>query len=537
MAEDSKTKAYKILRKATNPAIQGKGTEAILWALAGPGSHLIDNVQAVNESMYIVSAKDRYLEQRMSDYGFVKPGAVGLTDEVFRELGLAVINRKQVRDLMNKVLETIYGVEYTRATAKSTAIEPYHLIDGDQLLIQFDDGPTVTLPFNTNQFVNIAQATAQEVADAITRGLRAKGREGSATVKNDGAGNYVMIISPTTGPSSTIRVYGGRAQNILMFPTIRPTTGAASTQWTISVGNGGTVRATWSAGANPSPGKVKAGDYVNIFGSGFSFNNRGTFTITAAKGGVVNKAYVEFLNPLGAPEIVTQGTNEAVLFYNPKRQQINSNINYAAAYQTEDKVLQVFLPAITRIVRRDRVGSVHLKGSALPLGVGPEDVGSYLFDTTKGYAIRQESAATSQIINAQTQGIITMANSSQIPDAPGFVCFGFGTSHEEGPVPYLGRPSDTTLQIDPAYTFKKVHPSTTDVALIGINSPYTPVKTGLDYPFYLTDVVSGRIYAQNLIETVKATGINVVFILLFPASIGLGRWGREGDEKEQVFGE
>src|SRR4051812_47563906 len=129
MAEDSKTKAYKLLRKATNPAISGKNTDAVLWALAGPGAHLIDNVQAVHENMYIVSAQDRYLEQRMADYGFVKPGAVGLTDEVFRELGLAVINRKQVRDLITKILETIYGVEYTRATARSTSIEPYHLID------------------------------------------------------------------------------------------------------------------------------------------------------------------------------------------------------------------------------------------------------------------------------------------------------------------------------------------------------------------------------------------------------------------------
>jgi hypothetical protein len=537
VSEDSKERAYQLLRKHFNKAVDGPNTEAILRALAGPNSHLIDNVEAVHDSMYIVSARDRYLDQRLSDYGLVRPGTVGLTDEVFRALGLAVINRKQVRDLINGILETIYGVEYTRATARSTNLEPYSLIDGDQLFVQFDDGQVITLNFSASQFATIGSASAQEVADAITRGLRAKGKEGSATVKNDGAGNYVMIVSPTTGPSSTIRVLGGRTQNALKFPQIRPTTGTLSTQWTISVGNGGTVRATWTGGSNPSPGKVKKNDYVNIFGSGFSAGNKGTFTVTAAKGGLVNQAYVEYLNPLAVNETVVQGTNDGVLFYNPKRQTINSNINFAAAYQTKDKVLEVFLPAITRIVRRDRIGSVHLKGAALPLGTQPDDVGSYVFDTTKGYAIRSEAGTTSQIVDAQTQGIITMSTSSQLPDEPGNVVFGFGTSHEEGPVPYLGRPSSTTLQIDPSYTFKKVHPSGTDVSLVGVNAPYTPLKTGFDYPFYLTDVVSGRVYAQELIESVKATGINLVFVLLYPNDVGLGRWGREGSEKEKVFGE
>lgn len=537
MSEDSKTRAYKLLRKFFNKSIDGPNTQAILKALSGPNSHLIDNVEAVHDSMYIVSAKDRYLDQRLADYGLVRPGTVGLTDEVFRQLGLEVINRKQVRDLINGILETIYGIEYTRATARSTNLEPYALIDGDQLFLQFDDGQVITLNFSAAQFANIGAATAQEVADAITRELRAKGKEGSATIKNDGAGNYVMIVSPTTGPSSSLRVLGGRAQNALKFPQIRPTTGTLSTQWTISVGNGGTVRATWTGGSNPSPGKVKKNDYVNIFGSGFAAANRGTFTITAAKGGLVGQAYVEYLNPLGTSETVIQGTNDGVLFYNPKRQTINTNINYAAAYQTKDKVLEVFLPAITRIVRRDRVGSVHLKGSALPLGTQPDDVGSYVFDPTKGYAIRQEAGATDVRVDAQTQGIIEMVNSSQLPDTPGNVVFGFGTSHEEGPVPYLGRPSSTTLQIDPSYTFKKVHPVGTDVALIGFNAPYTPLKTGYDYPFYLTDVVSGRVYAQELIESVKATGINLIFVLLYPNDIGLGRWGREGSEKEKVFGE
>lgn len=530
----------KLLRRFLNPAIQGPNTEAILDALAVNGGHLIQNIQAVHDSLYVVSASGRYLEQRLAEKGLTKPPSVGLDDDTFREIGIQISNRKQVRDLINNILEIIYGNEFTRAQTSSLSIEPFNLEDGDTLKIQFDDKDPYTVIFDSDQFSFIAAATAQEVSDAITKKLRDLGSDGFAFVKNDGSGNYITISSPTTGPSSSIRVLGGKAQNVFKFSTIKLTTQNNSTQWTLSAGPAGLVRMTWTGGANPTTGKVNRGDYVNIYNSSFSPENQGTFTIVNAKGGLVNKAYVEFANPTGVSEIKVQGTDDAVLFFEPTRKTIVSNINYAAAFQSETNTLEVFLPAITRVVRRDRIGSAHIIDNP-PFGINDSgNYGPYVFDPTKGFQISQQTAVSTSQTDQNSGNIIFVSDSSSFPDEPGFICLNYGTELEEGPIPYLGRPSSQTILLNLDYKIKNTHPVGSDISLVGINSTYTPDFIGRDYPLYITDVSSGRIYAQDLIESVAAVGLNVIITILYPDPIGLSNWDDTVESKKEwknVFGE
>ena len=517
-----------------NPSIRGKNTDAIIEALATGSSHLIENAEAVNDSLYIVSAKERYLEQRMSDRDITKPDNVGLSDEVFREIGIEISNRKQVRDLIINILRIMYGEEFTRATIISSEFETYSLLDGDTLIIQYDDEQEpVEVVFPTDQFSSINAATAQEVADAITKEIRRLGRRGSAIAKDDGMGGYVQLISDTDGPSSSVRVLGGRAQNVLKFSQIRPTSGVPATQWTLELIAGGSIRATWTGGPDPSVGKVKKNDYVNIYGSSFNIGNRGTFTITNVQGGLVGDAFVEFENPNGIAETVAQGTNDAILFYNPVRSTLNSKVNYATAYQTESRILEVFMPATTRVVRRERRGSAHLHDSGAS-GEGNE--GPYIYDLSKPYLIGGEESNTTILLDSSVSRIIEVDNASQIPDEPGFLVLGFGTSKEEGPIPYIARPSTTSLIIDPSYKFKNVHDIGTNISLISQNYAFDPDKDGTDYPFYITDIVSGRLYAEEIINLVAATGINVIITILYPNDIGLGKWSKDTSEKYYVWG-
>lgn len=531
---DDKAAAKARLRKYLNPSIQGKNTEAILEALATGAAHMINNVEAVNDQLYIVKAQGRYLDQRMADRDITRPDNVGLSDEVFREIGIEISNRKQVRDLMLNILRIIYGEEFTRATVISAELEPYALQDGDTLLIEYDDQEDVEVTFRTAQFSSIAAATAQEVADAITKEIRRLGRTGAAVQKDDGLGGYVQIISETDGPASAVRVTGGRAQNELKFDAIRPTSGQPATQWTLSLIAGGSVRATWTGGPDPSVGKVKKNDYVNIYGSAFNINNRGTFTVTKVQGGLVNEAYFEFENPNGIAQTTLQGTVDGMLFFNPVRNTIVSKKNYATLYQTESRLLEIFIPATTKVVRRDRIGSAHLHDSG-PSGDGNE--GPYIFDTSKGYLIGGEECNTLDEINSNSPMIIQVDNASDIPDEPGELIFAFGTSNEEGPVPYIARPSAGTIVIDPSYRFEEIHPPGTNISLVAQGYAFEPDKDGTDYQFYATDIVSGRIYAEQLINLVAATGINVVITVLYPEDIGLGKWGDEvNSEKYDIWG-
>lgn len=632
---------YKRLRSYLNPYIKGPNVDAVLTALAaGPAVYLINNVAAVNDQLYIATASGTYLDERLAQYGISRPPAVGLSDEVFSQIGIAVKNRKQVRDLINELLQAIFGDEFVRASSQSSAFEPYNLKDGDTLIVNFDGNHTAEIVFTTAEFQNIAAATAQEVADSITKSLRNLGQTGTAIAKNDGNGPYVELISDTIGASSSVTVLGGSAQNQFQFPAAVPAGGNMSTQWTLSLQPGGFIRFTWSGGANPNLGKVTAGNYVNIFGGGFaSSTNEGSYTIAKVVGGAVNVSYFEVENPLGTSGIVTQGTDTAVLFYDPVRKTLNSRLSYAAIYQTQAKLLQVFIPAATKVVRRSRLGSAHLhdpprgyfqlnaqpsagdqfaitttttlvagasfviganagetainlsaainaiaglsstvdstqltSGAEIveppsmvvvqndittnvllmtytgaqaivasgPLGdiasVQPNQQGPYAFDLTQPFTVSSIGTTLAQTLNGTDPRVIQVADSSLFPDKIGYFVLGYGTQDQEGPIPYIARPSNNTLLISPAYTVKNTFAPGTDVALVAQKSPATISSDGFDYPFYITDVVSGRQYAQDLIKSVAATGINIVFTILYPNDIGLGKWGTIYSENPVIWG-
>ncbi len=677
----TKEEEYKKLRAFLNKNIRGTNTDSLLKSLAHGPVHLIDNVEAVNDSLYIVSAKDKYLDQRLGDKGVTRPSEVGLSDEVFREIGIEITNRKQVRDLVHQLLRILYGDIFTRATSSaSDESENFSLSDGDNLLLSFDGQAPIELIFSASQFSNINSATAQEVADAITKSIRKLGVSGAAFVVEDGSDFRVTLISPTDGPSSSVQVLGGSAQNALKFDEIRPTGGDATTQWTLTQETGGNIRATWSGGADPSLGRVRVGDYTTIYGTAFDLVNRGSFSIVKVQGGTVNNAYIEYENPNGIstgtctgglggetnPTTcdtnggtwnvggIAQGTAEAILFFNPKVRTLISNDRYAAAFQTSPRTLEIFMPATTKVVRRNRDGAAHIhsqiteevqltlpaSGSILsghsfkissytdnfyvwynkdgaggnpslpgikqievPITGGDDNLtvcsktsdilnsisyftsidngdgtinvisneggdstdtsnvdmggsfniniitqgtaeasetgqeGPYIYDTTVGYTIGDQEAVTTEILNISSDSILFVDDSSDFPDSDGKLIIGFGTSHQEGPVPYISTPSGTTLRINPSYKFKNEHPIGTDIALIAQESPASPQKDGTDKPFYLTDSVAGRIYAEQIINEITATGIVVVVYILFPSDIGLGKGGDPiNSEKFYVWG-
>jgi hypothetical protein len=398
-----------------------------------------------------------------------------------------------------------------------------------------DDTPRMEIILKEGEFANISSASAQEVADAITRGIRSLGKTGSAVAKDDGSGAYVEIFSDTIGPSSSVRILGGRAQNELKFDLLRPTSGEAATQWSAEQRPDGTMRVTWTGGPNPSMGRSRAGDYVNIYSDSFSEENRGTFTLTEVQGGTVGNAYFQYLNPLGITETVLQGTQEGVLFFSPTRRTLNSRINFAAGYQVTSGVLEVFLPATTRVIRRDRRGAAHLHDPDFPV-TEPGMFGPYLFDLSKPYTIGGIFTETIEDVDLDSDPVIQVADAGEFPDEFGHLVIGLGTSHEEGPIPYVSRPSSGSILVSPAYNFRNRHPAGSDVSFIIQNSPYIPRKDGSDFPFYITDVISGREYAEEMIRTVAAAGITLVITILYPNDIGLGKWGKDSSEKEYIWG-
>ena len=528
----------KRLREILSPYIRGPSTDAVLYALAdGYSSYLINNVQYVNDSLYITSAQGNYLDLRLAAYQITRPPAVGLGDDVFRQIGIQVKNRKQVRDLINNLLDAIFGDQFVKATSDAASIEPYHLTDGDTLRVTYDDTTVANIQFSTSQFNNIAQATAQEVADAIVTNLSNLGLSGSAIVQNNSVGNYVQLISNTIGPASSVTVSGGSAQNTLLFPSPVGAGGNMSTQWTLSLQPGGIVRYTWTGGADPRVGYVSVGQYVNIYGGGFaSSSNVGSFDIVNVQGGALGTAYFEIANPIGTSGMVVQGTDNAIQFFNPDRKTILNKSYYAAVFQSQSSVLQIFMPASTKVVRRSLVGSAHLHDNT----DGPQGTtqpGPYIYDTSQPFTVGAIGTTTSQYLDGTTGQVIQVADSSNFPDSSGYLIFEYGSENQEGPVPYIARPSSNTLLISPSYTLQKRHQSGTPVTIVSKKSPIILPRDGSAYNPYITDVVSGRKYAESLISSIAATGIQIVITVLFPSDQGLGKYGTEYSEISYVWSE
>lgn len=525
------------LRKFLNKAIKGKNIDAVLEALATGDASNARLIESVHDQLFIVSAEGQFLDSKLADNGVVRPGDVGLSDEVFRSLGIAISARKQVRDLIAEVLEVFYGPETARATSLTGLVEPYFLEDGDNLLVTLDDSTQAQIVFKSDDFTNINAATAQEVSDAITKSFRNQGLSASATIFNQDTGDFVRLISGTIGPASSLVITGGKAQNVLRFPQIRTTSNTSLTQWTLSIEPGSIIRYTWTGGPNPSVGKIREGDYANVFGSSFDILNRGTFDVIKIQGGTVGNAFVDVFNPVGVAEIVVQGTDSAILFFEPKRRTLNSEARFTGLFQSTPGVLQVFLPATTKIVRRFREGAAHLPEDST---LSSEFQGPFLFNPNEaGSTITENSAELNQEINrGQSFRIVDIKNTvGDIPDDQGFILFDFGTSNQEGPVRYIGRPSATSLALDPSHVFSFDHSVDSDITLISERKSHVPKEDGSDFPAFLTGSVSGRIFAEQLLLELTATGITLIIIVVFPGDIGLGKFGTPNSDKTYVWGE
>jgi hypothetical protein len=139
----------------------------------------------------------------------------------------------------------------------------------------------------------------------------------------------------------------------------------------------------------------------------------------------------------------------------------------------------------------------------------PNYQGSFIPDQRRPYTVRSLRGTLGQsIVAGNIYTILTMVDASGIPDQPGRLIFSFGRTGEEADIRYFGRPNNTTLLIDPAYTFQKNH-SIGDMVNV-ISKPYSkPSIEGDDFSVYLVGVTAARILAQRIVESVVAAGVVV----------------------------
>src|SRR6185295_15171071 len=115
-----------------------------------------------------------------------------------------------------------------------------------------------------------------------TRFIRSDGSNGyaQAFLDVDTGLKYVRIFGGALGPYGLVQVTGGRLQNKLEYPQLRPTELALNTTvWEITRNVGSTHRFRWVSGPQPLLSEVFDNDLVMIYGLQFESSGFGGFTL------------------------------------------------------------------------------------------------------------------------------------------------------------------------------------------------------------------------------------------------------------------
>lgn len=351
--------AESILRKHLNPSLKGKGWDSTIAAIASGLARDWKNGASAFDQLFKVSASGLYLARKAADDGLSKPSNVGMPDDLFRQYAIRTTNDKLTEGSLLRILEIFYGPEAVRAASISASVEPYALQEGDDLNILIDEEQVIRVAFTHEDFGLTGDIKAIEVAAAITRACRLAESDAFAIpfVDPQSGQNKVRIYSGALGLSSSVRITGGKAQNVLQFSDVLALVIAPLPEWTITVNAvTGTVRFTnTSHTSSVDLSGLYIGDYVNVYGTGFLPGNIGSFTVTnvyyAFPGGTKTQ-WFEIDNTLGAAQVITQTALSDLMFFRPTRKSIHTSKERGVIVSQPGEEVDVVLPATSQAVGR-----------------------------------------------------------------------------------------------------------------------------------------------------------------------------------------
>lgn len=195
-----------------------------------------------------------------------------------------------------------------------------------------------------------------------------------------------------------------------------------------------------------------------------------------------------------------------------------------AIYNISPNELIIELPAIVPALRRTLLGSHHFHADSTlepPKGTAQGIwQGSFLFAPTgvggNFTATSQNAQLQQQINKGDVLTSIIVDDTSKFENVSGNLIFGFGTENEEAPVRFTGIPNSNTILIDPSYRFENDHPIGAFVNVISDTKAHTPTRDGNDLAIYLTSPSGAREIVESILDTLKAAGIIIKFVILAP---------------------
>lgn len=193
----------------------------------------------------------------------------------------------------------------------------------------------------------------------------------------------------------------------------------------------------------------------------------------------------------------------------------------------EYEVATVGLPTQITFITDSDVAVAIASASLTPVLAGEENLRSgYCFDIKDGVALASgETLMTVAIHRGPTEGVLAVADTSDFPDAPGYIVLNFGTATQSQTLRYLGIASATQLRIAAGQILLNDYAIDTPVSLVIGTGPYAPQSAAALGASYLTASSVGRIEAVKDLEFSQASGLLIAHTVLYPGDRGLGNAG------------
>src|SRR6185369_13697062 len=310
----------------------------------------------VAQQFFVKTASRPYLDRLGANVLVNRPKFIGMDDPTFRTyIPVLAYQPKQVKHIIDVLLDIFFFKQSTTAHVESIAAEPFALVDGWELQYTIDGEKLDTVIFNQEDFVDISQATAEEVAAAINRQVT----NSFAIAHNNPVTKQtvVQLFTDTIGAKGSVTVTGGREDMILQFNGfISVAANSNNVQWTVTkVGDLMTFQ--YTGGNTPNLFAVGVGD---TFISNIT-NNIGSFVIESVD---LSTNSFTFRNLFGTPGIYTQTSALDSKFINNYRAVVwTNNPSRAVTWETKPGQFTVEMPTSPPVVRRSLAGSAHINGN------------------------------------------------------------------------------------------------------------------------------------------------------------------------------
>jgi len=285
---------------------QNPNWKALVEALGESDQRLANLTEEVRQQFFVKTASRPYIDRLGANFKVSRPRFVGMQDTDFRRyIPILAYQPKQVKLVMDMLLDVFFFKETTTSFTQSLASDPFVLKDGWELSYKVDQINEERIVFKTDNFTNISAAIAEEIVSAINR----QAQNSFAIVFDDRIQKkkFIRIFSNTIGSKGSIQVIGGRANIGLQFRGYNEGAGSSiGTAWTITKA-GDTMTFQHTGGPTPNLNQVQAGDIAIIDIPG----NSGSFVIQTIDLSTASFTFVNLFGTAGFEASIVSATRAA----------------------------------------------------------------------------------------------------------------------------------------------------------------------------------------------------------------------------------